>query len=60
MRNKRLDIVTALAFLSLLGLAGCDEGAMEKSGEKVDEAVEETGDAIEDAADEIEDATDPD
>jgi hypothetical protein len=55
--------------LAALGLAGCDDGYGEESGEKLDEAIEdvregaedaaeETEDALEEVGDEVEDATD--
>lgn len=57
---KTLPKLVLLTFLfASLGIAGCDmnEGAAEKAGEKIDNAVDEAGDALEDAGDKIRDKT---
>ncbi len=53
MKRKTLPVLTAAAFVALLGLAGCsdDDGGAEEAGESVDEAVEEAGDEAEEATD---------
>ena len=56
--KRRTAAVTALAFVSALGLAACEEeGPAEQLGESIDNSVEELGEAAEDAGDEVEDAT---
>lgn len=53
---KKLFLVLIFG-ISLIGLGACpDDGAMEETGEEIDEAVEDTGDAMEDAADDAGDA----
>ena len=49
-------LVCLLFAMSVAGLSGCDDGAMERAGEAVDEAVEDAGEAVEDAAEKMEDA----
>lgn len=49
----------ALGTSSMLALAACNKGPMEKVGEKVDKAVDKTGDSMKKAGDKIEDATTP-
>lgn len=34
-------------------LAGCEEGAFERGGEKMDQATERAGEAVEDAGDRV-------
>jgi hypothetical protein len=50
---------TALALLTISGLAllgtGCDRGPFEEAGESIDEGFEDVGDGIEDAGDSIQD-----
>jgi hypothetical protein len=49
----RVSLTALLAGVFAVGISACeDEGAAEKAGEQVDEAIEETGDAMEEAADE--------
>ena len=38
--------------------AGCEEGPLERAGERADEAAEDAAETVEDAADEAEDAID--
>lgn len=54
MNNKFLAAL--LAAIALIGLSGCEEGAGERAGKAVDEAVEDAGEAIEDAQESVEDA----
>jgi hypothetical protein len=53
MRSIALPILAALA----LSMVGCrEEGAAERAGREIDEAVEDTGEAVEEAAEDVEDA----
>ncbi len=53
MRSIALPILAALA----LSIVGCrNEGAAERAGREIDEAVEDAGDAVEEAADDVKDA----
>lgn len=63
MRANRSKWSTVIGTMALVGigvwpLTGCEEGALENTGEEVDEAIEDAGEAIEDAGEEIEDAAD--
>ena len=54
-------MLSLLALLSLsVGFIGCERGAAERAGRRIDRAVENTGDAIEDAGDRIQDGLDND
>tara|TARA_R110002074_G_scaffold57232_1_gene140819 strand:+ start:508 stop:669 length:162 start_codon:yes stop_codon:yes gene_type:complete len=45
-----------LAILFSIAIAGCEQdGPAERTGEKIDSAIENTGEAIEDAGDKLED-----
>ena len=52
---KKLLVCLLLGML-VVGFSGCEEGAMERAGKAVDEAVEDAGEAIEDAGEAVEDA----
>ncbi|HEY8156267.1 MAG TPA: hypothetical protein VII72_19210 [Myxococcota bacterium] len=53
MKSVALSIVAALA----LSIVACrEEGAGERAGQKIDEAVEDAGEAVEDAGEAVEDA----
>jgi hypothetical protein len=54
MRVSKL-LAASLALGLMLALAGCgdDEGPAEKTGEKIDEAVEQAGEKVEEATDEM-------
>lgn len=55
---KRLICLIPLTLACGL-LVGCeDDSALERAGERVEDAAEEVGDDIEDAAEEVEDAID--
>lgn len=43
------------ASIFTLGLAGCDDGKAENTGEKIDEAVQDAGNAVEDACEDVTD-----
>jgi hypothetical protein len=49
-------LVCLLVIMAVVGLSGCDEGPMERTGKAIDEAVEDTGEALEDAQEKVEDA----
>ena len=53
---------TLLSFLAVLslcvGFVGCERGAAERAGRRIDRAAEDARDAIEDAGDRIEDGLD--
>jgi hypothetical protein len=69
-------VIGMLALVALVGLGGCrDEGAVEKAGKKLDEAVDKlthpnegpleklgrkTGEAFDDAKEAVEEAVEPD
>jgi ElaB/YqjD/DUF883 family membrane-anchored ribosome-binding protein len=51
----RIRNLAALAFMSLLMLAGCEqEGPAERAGERLDDALSNAQDRLEDARDEVE------
>jgi hypothetical protein len=49
-------IVWPMLAVALVLTAGCEKGAAEKAGEKIDNAAEKTGDALKDAGDKVKDA----
>lgn len=51
MTSRGFFILFCLAFI--FGLAGCQEGTAEKSGEKIDKAAESTGQKMENAGDAV-------
>lgn len=56
---KKLLLILITGFF-MIGLGGCpdQEGPAERTGEKVDEAVEHAGEEMEEAGDKIEDSVD--
>lgn len=56
---KKLFLVL-ITCLFMFGLSGCpdQEGPAERTGEKMDEAVEDAGEEMEEAGDKIEDSVD--
>ena len=54
---RTILIVLALSSVALATSACPDKGPAEKTGEKIDDAIDETEDAVKDAADEVKDAT---
>ncbi len=46
MQKIKVSLMFSVLALSLLALPGCEKGAGERAGEKVDKAMDKTGDAI--------------
>ena len=55
MKTVRLMLLASV-LMGGLAVMGCNKGAGEKAGEKIDKAAEKTGDAIKDGADKVKDA----